>query len=162
MHFITLTTLAFGLIGAAHANPASASSYDLGVPVANNVNLPDNLPVVELHSDPGAIPANRTLRLSSDPLEGVSALQVFPATLFLCQSFGCGNCITFDLSVIPLGVCLNADFNIFSGGIVQPSGEGLPFGVFVGPPGCRSFEQITFVNACFNFDGPFTQVFLQP
>ncbi len=151
-------------MGAAHACATIASRADLGTPLAHNVSLPDTLPSIKLDSIQGAIEGNTTLRLSGDPLEGISALQVFPATLFLCRSFGCvSGCFTFDLRALQQGVCLRTDFGFNSVGILQPSDVGLPFGVFVGPPGCRAFDKLPFLNACFDVNaGPYTQVFLNP
>ncbi len=41
--------------------------------------------------------------------------------------------------------------------VTQQFNEALPYGVFVGPPGCASFAQIPTINTCFNLNGgPFT------
>ena len=83
------------------------------------------------------------------------------ATLLLCEQRACGSCLAFDLLSAPHDVCLAPsvprDFRFSSVAISQPSNEGLPFGVLVGPPGCASFAQIPTVNECFNVNGgPFT------
>ena len=100
--------------------------------------------------DFGSIQAHPNVTLAPGGIHVDAAQQTFPATLLLCPTTSCISCFGFDLSAIPANNCLTAGFNFASFSINQPSNEGLPFGVFVGPPGCTSFFQIPEVNECFN------------
>ena len=95
-------------------------------------------------------------------IEAVNA--TFPATLLLCSAANClSGCFSFDLSTIPVNECLIDESSTFQSlAISQPSNAGLPFSVFVGPPGCFSFAQIPAVNTCFNANnGPFDDFFVE-
>ena len=93
----------------------------------------------------------------------LAARQEFPAHLLLCTAANCetGTCGAvggIDLSEFPTDVCFPAAPSFNSVAVVQPSGEGLPFAVLVGPPGCEEFADIPVVNECFNIeDGPWDQ-----
>ncbi|RPD53656.1 hypothetical protein L227DRAFT_481056, partial [Lentinus tigrinus ALCF2SS1-6] len=114
-------------------------------------------PVHELGSASVAAHSNSTLA-SASGVHSDAADAIFPATLLLCPSFNCASCFSFDLSTLPIDQCLiDLSSSFESVAISQPSNEGLPFAVLVGPPGCASFAQIPLVNECFNVNGgPFT------
>ncbi|KAH9888992.1 hypothetical protein C8Q73DRAFT_655076 [Cubamyces lactineus] len=139
----TFVAIALALFSqAAFASPLSTETTDIA----------SKFPVVDL----GSIQAHPNVTLSQAGIHVDAAQQEFPATLLLCPTTSCISCFGFDLSTLPTNECLAAGFNFESIAINQPSNEGLPFGVFVGPPGCLSFAQIPSVNTCYNANnGPF-------
>ena len=86
------------------------------------------------------------------PRTTLTARQEFPASLLLCTDTVCGSCTEFNLSAFPAGVCEFSLAGFNSVGILQPSGQGLPFAVGVGPT-CSSFAAIPEVNECFSITG---------
>ena len=70
------------------------------------------------------------------------------------RATNCASCVDFNLAIFGLPQPCLSDINGFNSvGISQPSAEGLPFAVLVGPPGCESFAQFPTVNECFNVNG---------
>ena len=126
-------------------------------PVSNAVTIGAHFPVHELRIDSAVDTVQaKVTHPSASGLHRDTADSTFPATLLLCPSTNCASCFSFDLSTLPVDECLSTSA-FFSVAISQPSNEGLPFGVLVGPPGCASFAQIPVVNECFNVNGgPFT------
>ena len=87
----------------------------------------------------------------------LAARQEFPAQLYMCAEESCASCWSpVDLSEWPADQCHYIN-GFLSTAIVQPSGEGLPFAVAVGPPGCEEFAQIPEVNVCYNTGETFDQ-----
>ena len=104
--------------------------------------------------------ANFTMRPSL-PKEGLSRLvarQEFPATLQFCSQENCqpaGACLAVSIEGQFLNECSTIEDESFpSVFIQQPSGEGFPFEVLVGPAGCEEFAVIPAVNTCFNIAIP--------
>ncbi|KAI0793693.1 hypothetical protein C8Q74DRAFT_1435957 [Fomes fomentarius] len=79
-----------------------------------------------------------------------------PSILLTCAGVGCtGSCSRTPLPTT-FEVCLG-EVAFSSVAVTQQFNEALPYGVFVGPPGCASFAQIPTINTCFNLNGgPFT------
>ncbi|KAI0793664.1 hypothetical protein C8Q74DRAFT_1215207 [Fomes fomentarius] len=138
---IALTTLALTLFTqAAHASPlttADTTSIAGSLPVSDTVLVP--------------VAANFTSAANDvHPDAGVSSI------LVTCTGAGCsGTCYNTPLPLM-FETCLGVPaFN--SVAVTQQFNEALPYGVFVGPPGCASFAQIPVINTCFNvINGPFT------
>lgn len=157
MFFAIAATALVAFIQIAHGTPLAPVSAAVKPDVAG-VTTAALFPVHELSPAGARIPDT----VGTSPASAFQALhsdvaqQTFPATLLLCPSANCASCFGFDLSTLPVNVCLTT--SAFSSvAISQPSNEGLPFGVLVGPPGCLSFAQIPIVNQCFNVNGgPFT------
>ncbi|KAH9926270.1 uncharacterized protein BXZ73DRAFT_90946 [Epithele typhae] len=156
MFSIALITVA--LVAAACANPLPASEASVHpLASASGVTTAASFPLHDLASSLGPLPASALVGTTPAPFFAKSptadaAEATFPATLLLCPGVNCASCFGFDLSTLPVDVCLTtSSFN--SVAISQPSNEGLPFGVLVGPPGCASFAQIPTVNQCFNVNG---------
>ena len=154
---ITVAAL-IALAQVAHGNPLSPIAAS-APPTSGAVTTASSFPQHEL----GAAGAASAATAGTSPasafaaLNGDTAQQTFPATLLLCPGTGCASCFGFDLSTFPFDECFATSFSFESVAISQPSNEGLPFGVLVGPPGCASFAQIPTVNECFNVNGgPFT------
>ncbi|KAI9062780.1 hypothetical protein FKP32DRAFT_1593456 [Trametes sanguinea] len=79
-----------------------------------------------------------------------AAQQEFPATLVFCSSGTCMDCFQqVDLATVPAGVCLATGGPTNSVIILQPSGDGLPFNVYVGEPDCSPSYGIPQVNMCY-------------
>ena len=125
-------------------------------PVSNAVTIGAHFPVHELRIGDSAIDSvqAKVTHPSASGLHSDTADATFPATLLLCPSTNCASCFSFDLSTLPVDECLFDSSSSFeSVAISQPSNEGLPFAVLVGPTGCASFAQIPTVNECFNING---------
>ena len=91
---------------------------------------------------------------------GLAARQEFPASLVICPLQNCLECSAIDLSALPFNECLVSSELFVSVAIEQPSGEGLPFEVLVGPSTCSDFLQIPAVNECFNIGEVFADIAL--
>ncbi|RPD58825.1 hypothetical protein L227DRAFT_576855 [Lentinus tigrinus ALCF2SS1-6] len=106
--------------------------------------------------------------LTSAAPHSTTADATFPAFLQFCESAGCTSCQSFDLSTAPMNTCVALSSpapTTLSYNISQPSGEGLPFTVWVGPAGCSVFTSVRAVNECFNIEPgarPFADYFLIP
>ena len=156
--FFAIGTIALvAFIQVAHGNPLSPIAAS-AKPDAAAVTTAASFPVHELAAAGTGIP--NTLRTSPavafPGLHSDAAQQTFPATLLLCPTASCASCFSFDLSTLPVNQCLSTS-PFTSVAISQPSNEGLPFAVLVGPAGCLSFAQIPTVNTCFNVNGgPFS------
>ncbi|KAI0644248.1 hypothetical protein C8Q79DRAFT_136789 [Trametes meyenii] len=76
-------------------------------------------------------------------------------TLIVCESQNCaGNCIPFNLAVLPNNECFSALTNQFvSAGISDPTDAVLPFQVLVGSTNCASTVALPAANECFNLNG---------
>ncbi|CDO68209.1 hypothetical protein BN946_scf184938.g61 [Trametes cinnabarina] len=94
--------------------------------------------------------AQPNVTLSQGGIRVDTAQAEFPATLLLCPTTNCISCFGFDLSSMPTHECIVPGFTFQSVSINQPSNQGLPFGVFVGPGGCVSFASLPAVNTCYN------------
>ncbi|KAI8996337.1 hypothetical protein BD414DRAFT_477607 [Trametes punicea] len=140
----TFAAVALALLGqAVYASPLTAETTDVAAA----------FPVVDLSS----VQAHPNITLSQGGIHIDAAQQEFPATLLFCPTVSCISCFGIDLSSVPTNECLASGVNFASVSINQPSNEGLPFGVFVGPPGCESFVQLPAVNTCYNVNpAPFT------
>ncbi|KAI0351931.1 hypothetical protein OH77DRAFT_844212 [Trametes cingulata] len=124
---------------AVYASPLSAETTSVAA----------SFPVLDITS----AKAHPNITLGHGGIHADAAQAEFPATLLLCPTASCISCFGFDLSVVPTNECLAAGLSYVSVAINQPSNEGLPFGVFIGPPGCASFLQIPAVNTCYNING---------
>ncbi|RPD64089.1 hypothetical protein L226DRAFT_533400 [Lentinus tigrinus ALCF2SS1-7] len=154
MYFAIAAVALVALSQLAQATPLSPVAVSVK-PAGEAVNFAAKFPVHDL----GSIAAQPNVTLaSSSGVHTDVADATFPATLLLCPSVSCLSCFSFDLSTIPQNECLIDTSSTFSSvAISQPSNEGLPFEVLVGPTGCLSFAQIPAVNECFNVNnGPFT------
>ena len=149
--FAITAIIAFFVAHTAHATPLTETNNALAAVAAALPLSPTTL------STPAAANARGTNFTSAHDfpaLDGLLARQEFPATLLLCAAANCESCgVGTDLSEFPADVCHPAFPSFVSTGIVQPSGQGLPFAVLVGPPGCEEFAQIPEVNVCFNIQG---------
>ncbi|TFK88016.1 hypothetical protein K466DRAFT_598996 [Polyporus arcularius HHB13444] len=142
----TFVTLALALLSAVQATPVASGTTVH--PVVDSVSADGTLPVVGLALGSAGVHGNVTVGTSG--VHGDSVNAVYPATIFLCRSTGCGSCTGFDLSIQPHQTCLTGGFNYVSAFINQPSNQGLPFAVYTGPSGCGSFAQVPVVNTCYN------------
>ncbi|KAI0372685.1 hypothetical protein BV20DRAFT_39257 [Pilatotrama ljubarskyi] len=124
-------------------------AVDASVLATEATNVAASFPVVDITS----AKAHPNITLGHGGIHADAAQAEFPATLLLCPTTSCISCFGFDLSATPTNLCLAAGFSYSSVAINQPSNEGLPFGVFIGPPGCASFLQIPAVNTCYNING---------
>ncbi|KAH9945904.1 uncharacterized protein BXZ73DRAFT_95422 [Epithele typhae] len=144
----SFTLVAAALVAYAHTNPIEASALD--------VTTAASFPRHDLTSPLGPRPTsaqNGTLPAAS--FQGPStevADAIFPAVLLLCSSFNCANCLSYNLQTTTVDTCL-ATSAFSSVSISQPSNQGLPFAVYVGPSGCTNFAKIPVVNTCFNLVG---------
>ncbi|KAH9846152.1 hypothetical protein C2E23DRAFT_604718 [Lenzites betulinus] len=100
-----------------------------------------------------ALGAHSNTTLPHGGIQANVAQQTFPASLLLCPDNACTLCEVFDLESQTENTCITKQLAINSVKINQPSNEGLPFAVLVGPPGCQSFAQIPTVNQCFPISG---------
>ena len=155
--FFAIAAAFVAFIQVAHGTPlapVSAAAQPNLAGVTTAASFPTQelaLPGVAHTSTAGTSPAVAFPGIHSD-----AAQQTFPATLLLCPTANCASCFAFDLSTFPLDECF-ATSSFTSVAISQPSNEGLPFAVLVGPAGCLSFAQIPTVNTCFNVNGgPFS------
>ena len=124
-------------------NASFASMQDLAAARAAGV------PIAAIGSSLSYVPT----QLGSAPRDTVAAV------LQLCSSSDCGNCQDFDLDANPppFDECYSVSaFQTFQ--VAQSSGQGLPYGVLVGPD-CDSLASITQVNQCYGLDGTTLNVF---
>ena len=158
MYFVIAAVALAAIAKVAGATPLSSDA--ITPTVKGTPQVGESFTDLAAHALDGPVVAhpNVTFTTSSTGLHALSADAVFPATLQLCSGTGCSGCFNFDLSVLQRNVCLiDGSSLINSVKIVQPSNEGLPFGVYVGPSGCSAFTQIPAVNTCYNaVNGPFT------
>ncbi|KAH9945174.1 uncharacterized protein BXZ73DRAFT_96162 [Epithele typhae] len=153
----SFTLVAAALVAYAHANPIEASASDAS---ASDLAAAASFPKLDFTSSLAPLPTSaENGTLPSDSFQGPSTdlgEAIFPATLLICPSLNCANCLSYDLLTTPMNTCFRTT-PFVSMAIVQPSNEGLPFGVFVGPPGCHDFLKIPAVNICVNVisGGPF-------
>ncbi|KAH9945202.1 uncharacterized protein BXZ73DRAFT_96192 [Epithele typhae] len=154
----SFTLVAAALVAYAHANPIDASASDAS---ASELTAAASFPRLDFTSSLAPLPTSaENGTLPSDSFQGPSTdlgEPIFPPTLLVCLSLNCANCVLYDLLATPVNICLRT-IPFVSVGIAQPSNEGLPFGVFVGPSGCHSFVKIPAVNTCLNVisGGPFS------
>ena len=90
----------------------------------------------------------RAVKPSTDAVDAT-----VPAFLNFCEGVDCTSCQTYDLTTAPTETCIVADppvSSTLSYNVTQPSGEELPFNVFVGPAGCSVSTIVRAVNECFN------------
>ena len=125
----------------ARASPSTHSSVE-AIAVKTDIQ--------EIAADP-----NITLGQNSSAVHANTAEALFPATLLLCNGPTCDPitdfCLGVDLRTTTRMRCFAASLPIVSAMIMQSSGEGLPFPVFVGPDGCHTdLVQIPSVNQCFS------------
>lgn len=138
----------FAILSVALAHVASATP--IVAPEAAGVTaLAASFPVSELSIESG-VHSNTTL---AGHVHGLVARQEFPANLLLCPTLNCASCLSFTTQGQAENTCFNPGFSFVSTAISQPSGQGLPFAVLVGTPGCASLAQIPQVNTCFNLNG---------
>ncbi|KAJ3003227.1 hypothetical protein NUW54_g5411 [Trametes sanguinea] len=124
------------------------------VAAANDVD-PGTFPVVNLT----AAEATPNVTLSLDGLQPDAGQQTFPAEIYFCQDDRCQSCFPpFELSTIPPHSCFNAPFPFWTVIVKQPSNEGLPFQVRVGPD-CDELYALPAVNICFQVFPPLFNVF---
>ena len=129
-------------------------------PDAASVTTAASFPIHELAAA-GAPTTHTALTSPAVAFPGLhsdAAQQTFPATLLLCPSANCASCFGFDLSTLPVNVCLTT--SAFSSvAISQPSNVGIGFVVGVGQGDCANFVDISLVNTCFDItqDAQFTQ-----
>ncbi|KAI0800287.1 hypothetical protein C8Q74DRAFT_402830 [Fomes fomentarius] len=147
--FFTTPALVAALFSlAVQASPAPAP--DTVAPGTTTSTNPSDFPVANIGS------------LSPKPdVSGVNtavALAEFPATLLLFRNLQCSGQVTqVNLSATPANECFVSPSDFNSVAVSQPSNQGLPFGVGVGPSPCQQFAQIPRVNTCFNINGgPFS------
>ena len=143
MH-LAFTTLVIALAGAVQATPAAAATAV--TPTIDLVSVDAKVHVVDLSKD--SVTEHPNVTLGTGGADTVGA--IYPATLFLCRTSGCGSCTGYDLSIQPHNTCLGPGFNFVSAYINQPSNQGLPYAVYTGPVGCGSFAQLPLVNTCYN------------
>ncbi|KAI8996340.1 hypothetical protein BD414DRAFT_197579 [Trametes punicea] len=139
----SFAALALALLGqAVHASPLTRKT---------TTTIAGSFPVVDLQANHVTPHSNSTS--SRGGLSSDAALQEFPADLLLCSALNCAGCEVFNLAAIPFDTC-EIEFFYESVAISQPSGEGLPFAVFLTPPNlCATGTQIPEVNTCFNVEG---------
>ncbi|KAI0372682.1 hypothetical protein BV20DRAFT_963737 [Pilatotrama ljubarskyi] len=143
-------TFAAALLGqAAVATPLA----DVDAP-----SIAASLPVSKLFISAAHVRSNITAP-QSKALHPIVKRQEFPATLLLCTLQNCASgCRQVDIASVTQNECELVSV-FFSAAIVQPSNEGLPFGVDVGPNPCLSLSQIPTVNECFNLHGALFNAF---
>ena len=141
--------LAIALFGYAVADSVSGSG--------GQSNAPASFPVSNLTFGG----ANSGTTLPQAGLNTNSAQAEFPASLLLCRNTACAGCTSFNLSAIPQNICFSPDplFSFLSVAVVQPSNQGLPFGVEVGPANCGEVAAIPRVNECFDVRGAVFEAF---
>ncbi|KAI0351928.1 hypothetical protein OH77DRAFT_844289 [Trametes cingulata] len=138
------------------ASPASVTLKTSPLFVkASSESVAASFPISELHTYYAGPRFDTTAPQSS--FRPAVKRQEFPASLRLCHTVDCGICFTQDLSqVIRAGAegdCFTGNFEILSVAIDQPSNEGLPFVVGVGPASCAEpLVDIATVNECFNLN----------
>ena len=156
MYFVIAAVALAALAKVAGATPLSTDISTTTVKGTAAVESSANYPVKDLDGPLVAHP-NTTFTLSSTGLHSLTSDAVFPATLQLCSQPGCSGCFNFDLSVLHRNQCIIDGSSLINSIFInQPSNEGLPFAVLVGPSGCSAFTQIPSVNTCFNaVNGPF-------
>ncbi|CDO75987.1 hypothetical protein BN946_scf184548.g4 [Trametes cinnabarina] len=120
------------------ATPLTSKATDSGA----------EFPVVDI----SGVQARPLVPLSQGGIHVDTTQAEFPATLLLCSTPSCISCIGIDLSSLPMNECLTPDITFQTAVIRQPSAQGLPFTVFVGPPGCASFVPLSTVNTCYNLN----------
>ncbi len=146
MLFAAFTTLALALAGTVRGTPvATATTLS---PIINSVSAAASVPVVSL--DLGSVAAHGNVTVGNGAAHTDAAEAIYPATIFFCSSFNCSGCAGFDLSIQPHQMCLSPGFNFVSMFISQPSNEGLPFAIYMGPVGLAAFAQVPVVNTCYN------------
>ncbi|KAI0666830.1 hypothetical protein C8Q78DRAFT_1082728 [Trametes maxima] len=103
--------------------------------------------------DASSIRVNTTLGLGD--LQSNAANANLDPALIVCQSANCaGNCLPFDLAVLPNDECFSALTNQFvSAAISDPTDARLPFQVVVGSTNCAATATLPTVNECFNLNG---------
>ena len=143
MH-LAFTTLVIALAGAVQATPAAAATAV--TPTIDLVSVDAKVPVVDLSKD--SVTEHPNVTLGTGGADAVGA--IYPATLFLCRTSGCGSCTGFSLDGMTHNVCFDGGFSFVSMFISQPSNQGLPYAIYTGPLGCGSFAQVPVVNTCYN------------
>ncbi|KAI0351929.1 hypothetical protein OH77DRAFT_844366 [Trametes cingulata] len=151
----SFVALALALFGhAVVASPAVSKA----TPVAFDASaLAASFPVSELRVADSHPHLNTTAPQSD--FHAIVKRQEFPATLLLCALDGCLSCSSFNLGSFPEEECFSTSFEFFSVAISQPSNQGLPFVVGVGPSPCSSLLDIPAVNECFNINGAIFDAF---
>ncbi|CDO68195.1 hypothetical protein BN946_scf184938.g47 [Trametes cinnabarina] len=143
MRFTIFAVAAVAFGQAVFASPLTPETTDIAA----------KFPVFDLDK----VQAHPNITLTQGGIHIDAAQAEFPATLLLCTTTSCISCFGFDLSTLPTNECIASGINFQSAAISQPSNEGLPFGVFVGPGGCASFAQLPAVNTCYNVNpAPFS------
>ena len=126
---------------------------------STHVAVTTNFPHAELNSVAGVLNLTR----SANGVHTDTTQAEFPASLVFFSGTQCtGTASSVDLSTLAHARCFpTPSYNSLA--IVQPSNEGLLFGVFVGPgTQCASLTQIPSVNTCFNTPSGFQSLAALP
>ncbi|OBZ69961.1 hypothetical protein A0H81_10182 [Grifola frondosa] len=147
-NLITLFLPILALGKAVIANPLHARSVELAE-VSSAPSQVANATILD--TSVSAISGSGSVTAALAGLHTDAAQQEFPAYLYVCSGLNCGtSCFAYDLSDLYTVTCYATAILYLSVEVVQPSNDGLPFGVYVGT-NCYGVL-IPYVNTCYNIN----------